>query len=126
MLFLVKRSWHSGLAALALLTLLGLGLRHILADVPPLEVSGISLALGGGLFLALLVSDITVHGLLSLLIGQRYGGRLRELAAPGRPSRFRQARSSAMPPSTKKTENAQRSRPGDPSWPIPGRIGHIP
>jgi membrane protease YdiL (CAAX protease family) len=79
MLFLVKRSWRSGMVALGLLTALGVVLRYLLPVVPPLGVSWQALLFGIILFMAIFASDVTVHALLVLLFGVGYRARHREL-----------------------------------------------
>jgi membrane protease YdiL (CAAX protease family) len=80
MLFLVKRSVRWGLAALLGLVLLGVGLRSVIPDAPPFQPSALGLLGGVGLFLAILTSDILIHGVLCLVLGDRYRARHRELA----------------------------------------------
>jgi membrane protease YdiL (CAAX protease family) len=81
MLFLLKRTWLGGLAGLALFAALGLGLRHLLRDVPPIAASGRNLLLGVAVVAGVLFSDLSLHGLFCLVIGERYRSRHRELAA---------------------------------------------
>jgi membrane protease YdiL (CAAX protease family) len=81
MLFLLKRTWLGGLAGLALFAALGLALRHVLPDVPPIDPSGHNVLLGVAVVGAVLVSDGTLHGLFCLVFGERYRSRHRELAA---------------------------------------------
>jgi membrane protease YdiL (CAAX protease family) len=80
MLFLLKRTWSGGLAGLALFAALGLALRHVLPDVPPSDLSGRNGLLGVAVVGAVLVSDVTIHGLSCLAFGERYRRRHRELA----------------------------------------------
>jgi membrane protease YdiL (CAAX protease family) len=81
MLFLLKRTWLGGLAGLVLLALLGLGLRHLLPDPPPIEPSGHNLLLGVAVVGGVLLSDVSLHGLFCLVFGDTYRRRHRELAA---------------------------------------------
>lgn len=80
MLFLVKRHWLSGLMTLLTFTALGLSLRALLPDVPPLTVSGRTVAIGLGVFAMLACSDMLIHGLLLVLFGERYRQRYLALA----------------------------------------------
>jgi membrane protease YdiL (CAAX protease family) len=80
MLFLLKRTWPGGLAGLASLALLGLVLRHLLPAVPPIDPSWQNVLLGVGVVGAVLMSDVTLHGLFCLLFGATYRHRHRELA----------------------------------------------
>ncbi|HEX5271931.1 MAG TPA: CPBP family intramembrane glutamic endopeptidase [Gemmataceae bacterium] len=81
MLFLLKRTWPGALAGLAVLAALGLALRHLLADVPPINPSGRNTFVGVAVVGAVLASDVTLHGLFCLVFGERYRVRHRELAA---------------------------------------------
>jgi membrane protease YdiL (CAAX protease family) len=81
MLFLVKRTWPTGLMALGVLVLLGACLRHFLDNVPPLQLTVPTGFLAVTAFLGLLTSDLLVHGALCLFLGNRYRGRHRELLA---------------------------------------------
>jgi membrane protease YdiL (CAAX protease family) len=80
MLFLLKRRWQTALAGLAVLAALGLGLRGLLRDVPPLGFSAEAVLLGAGVFAAVLASDVALHGLFCLGFGAAYRRRHRELA----------------------------------------------
>ena len=80
MLFLLKRTWPGGLAGLALFALLGLALRHVLGDVPPVDPSWRNLLLGVAVVGVVLVSDVSLHGLFCLAFGEAYRRRHRELA----------------------------------------------
>jgi membrane protease YdiL (CAAX protease family) len=80
MLFLLKRTWPGGLAGLAVLALLGLVLRHVLGDVPPIDPSWPNALRGVAVVGAVLVSDVSLHGLFCLVFGQAYRRRHRELA----------------------------------------------
>jgi membrane protease YdiL (CAAX protease family) len=81
MLFLIKRTWPGGLAGLVFLGLLGLVLRHFLPDVPPIAPSWQALLLGFAVLGIVLLSDLSLHGLLLLLFGEAYRRRHQELAA---------------------------------------------
>jgi membrane protease YdiL (CAAX protease family) len=81
MLFLLKRTVFGSLAALAVLALLGLGLRAVspgplpaLAFTPEAALAGLVVVAGG------LVGDGLIHGVLWLLFRERYLARYRELA----------------------------------------------
>ena len=80
MLFLLKRTWPSALAALAVLVALGTGLRCLVPAPTPFDFSPVNLAIGVAVFAAVLASDGFVHGLL-LRFGDRYWQRYQELAA---------------------------------------------
>lgn len=80
MLFLLKRTWPGGLAGLAVLALLGLGLRRLVPDPPPWQLSPRTAGLGLAVFALVLCSDGLLHGLLLLLGGARYRRLHRELA----------------------------------------------
>ena len=80
MLFLLKRTWPGGLAGLAFFALLGLALRYVLDDVPPIALSWHNVLLGVAVVGAVLVSDVSLHGLFCLVFGQAYRRRHRELA----------------------------------------------
>jgi membrane protease YdiL (CAAX protease family) len=80
MLFLLKRTWPGGLAGLAFLTLLGLALRHVLGDVPPVDPSWQNVLLGVAVVSGVLASDVSLHGLFCLVFGKAYRRRHRELA----------------------------------------------
>jgi membrane protease YdiL (CAAX protease family) len=81
MLFVLKRTWLGGLAGLALFAALGLALRHLLDDVPPVGLSCHNVLLGVGVVGAVLASDVSLHGVLCLVFGEPYHRRHRELAA---------------------------------------------
>ena len=72
MLFLLKRTWPGGLVGLAGLALLGLGLRRLVPEPPPLRLAPRTAALGLAVFALVLCSDGLLHGLLLLLGGERY------------------------------------------------------
>ena len=81
MLFILKRTWAGGLIGLAVLAVLGLGLRRLLgtgAGATPLPSA---LVLGGAAFAVILSSDVLLHGLLLLGFGEPYRRRYRDLAA---------------------------------------------
>ncbi len=88
MLFLLKRTWLGGLAGLALFAAPGLVLRLLLPDVPPLRPSAQRTLLGVAVVGMVLVSDVSIHGLLCLAFGERYRTRHRELAAVFRGQTF--------------------------------------
>jgi membrane protease YdiL (CAAX protease family) len=79
MLFVVKRTWIGGLAGLMLFAALGLCLRHVLPDVPPVEPSWDNVLRGVAVVGGVLVSDVSLHGLLLLGFGEPYRRRHREL-----------------------------------------------
>jgi membrane protease YdiL (CAAX protease family) len=81
MLFLLKRTWPPSLAALAVLTLLGLALRTLLSDPTPSGFSFQSALLGIAVVAIVLASDATLHGMLIVCFGESYRRRHRELAA---------------------------------------------
>src|SRR5438552_7243135 len=81
MLFLLKRRWQTALAGLAVLVALGLGLRRLLPEAPPLDFSAEAVLLGVGVFAAVLCSDVILHGLFCLVFGSPYRRRHREFAA---------------------------------------------
>ncbi len=81
MLFLLKRTCLGGLVGLACLAALGLGLRHLLPAVPPIEPSWHNVLLGVAVVGAVLFSDVSLHGLFCLVFGATYRRRHRELAA---------------------------------------------
>jgi membrane protease YdiL (CAAX protease family) len=81
MLFLLKRTWAGGLVGLALLALLGLGLRHVLGAVPPVDPSWPNVLRGAAVVGAVLASDVSLHGAFCLVFGEPYRRRHRELAA---------------------------------------------
>jgi membrane protease YdiL (CAAX protease family) len=80
MLFVLKRTWPGGLGGLAFFALLGLALRHVLDGVPPINPSWRNLLLGVAVVGAVLVGDVSLHGLFCLVFGQAYRRRHRELA----------------------------------------------
>ncbi|HKI37137.1 MAG TPA: CPBP family glutamic-type intramembrane protease [Gemmataceae bacterium] len=80
MLFLLKRTWLGGLAGLAFFALLGLGLRHLLPEPPPIDPSWRNCLLGVAVVGAVLFSDLSLHGLFCLAFGAAYRRRHRELA----------------------------------------------
>src|SRR5262245_6706905 len=80
MLFLLKRHWQSSLAALFILTLLGLALRFWLDEGPAFACSADHVDLGVGVLAFVLASDVTLHGLFCISFGERYRRRHRELA----------------------------------------------
>jgi membrane protease YdiL (CAAX protease family) len=80
MLFLLKRTWPGGLAGLAFLALLGLTLRHVLGNVPPIDPSWQNILLGVAVVGGVLASDVSLHGLFCLLFGEAYRWRHRELS----------------------------------------------
>jgi membrane protease YdiL (CAAX protease family) len=81
MLFLLKRNWPTALAALAVLTLLGLGVRSLLNKPTPYAFSLQSVMLGVAVVGMVLASDVTLHGLFLGCFGETYRRRHRELAA---------------------------------------------
>jgi membrane protease YdiL (CAAX protease family) len=81
MLFRLKRSWPTALAALAVLAGVGWALRLLLGGGPALSFSPTAVLVGFVAFGAVLVSDVTIHGLLLLLFGESYLSRHRELVA---------------------------------------------
>jgi membrane protease YdiL (CAAX protease family) len=81
MLFRLKRTWPAALAALVVLATSGWSLRLLFGTGPALTLSSTMLLTGVVVFGAVLVSDVTIHGLLLLLFGDRYLFRHRELAA---------------------------------------------
>jgi membrane protease YdiL (CAAX protease family) len=56
-------------------------LRQLLPAVPPIDPSWHNVLLGVGVVGAVLVSDVSLHGLFCLVFGERYRRRHRELAA---------------------------------------------
>jgi membrane protease YdiL (CAAX protease family) len=81
MLFLLKRRWDTSLAALLVLTAVGLGLRGLAPNRPPFDLSLHTIAIGIGVCTAVLASDVLLHGLLTMTFGERYLRRQRELMA---------------------------------------------
>jgi membrane protease YdiL (CAAX protease family) len=80
MLFLLKRHWTGGLLGLTILVLLGVGLRLLLRDGPPVTPSLTAALLGVAAFAVVLTSDVTLHGLFLAVFGAPYRRRHRELA----------------------------------------------
>jgi len=81
MLFLLKRQWSTALLGLAVLGLLGVGIRLSFVTGPDLGVSPRTALLGLGLLAVILASDGIIHVSLSLGFGERYLARYRDLAA---------------------------------------------
>lgn len=81
MLFRLKRTWPAALVALVVLAAVGWSLRLLFDNGPALTLSVTMLLTGVVAFAAVLVSDVTIHGVLILLFGERYLSRHRELAA---------------------------------------------
>jgi membrane protease YdiL (CAAX protease family) len=81
MLFLLKRTWAGALGGLAVLAVVGLGLRFLLGVGPPVQLSWRDFGLGVLVFAGLLGSDGLLHGLFCLFFGEKYRRRYRELAA---------------------------------------------
>jgi membrane protease YdiL (CAAX protease family) len=79
MLFLLKRTWGSALLGLLVLVVLGLSLRAGLSAGPPFAPSVYHVAIGLGVFVVVLASDILLHTLFSRLFGDAYRRRHREL-----------------------------------------------
>jgi membrane protease YdiL (CAAX protease family) len=80
MLFLLKRTWKTGLIALLVLAGLGLALRSLLGAGAPLTITLGTALLGVGVFAGVLCSDLLLHGVFQLLFGQLYRQRYQELA----------------------------------------------
>jgi membrane protease YdiL (CAAX protease family) len=80
MLFLLKRRWTGGLLGLAVLALLGVGLRLLLGTGPPVTPSPGAALLGVAAFAVVVTSDVTLHGLFLAVFGAPYRRRHRELA----------------------------------------------
>ena len=88
MLFLLKRTWRAALAGFVLLTLLGLALRQVAPAPLELTISLADVGWGAVVVGCVLISDGTIHGLLTLLAGERYQRRYRELAGLFRSQTF--------------------------------------
>jgi hypothetical protein len=88
MFFLLKRTVAGGLAGLAVLLLLGLALRAVVPDVPPVNLTASALLTGLAALAVVLVSDATIHLGLILLFGGSYRRRYRELAGVFRRQNF--------------------------------------
>ncbi len=80
MLFLLKRRASTALAGLAILALIGLGLRSLLTTGPDYGVSFRNLLLGVVLFLLILASDGLIHFFLSRFFEAGYRLRYADLA----------------------------------------------
>ncbi len=80
MLFLLKRTWGSALLGLLVLAVLALSLQAWLGTGPPFALSVYHVVIGLGVFVAVLASDILLHILFSLVFGDAYRSRHRELA----------------------------------------------
>jgi len=82
MLFLLKRSLAVSLPALAVLVLLGLGLRQVVPSPTPFEFTpALRLVLTGAAICGVvLCSDALIHGVLWLLFGDWYLQRYEKLA----------------------------------------------
>jgi membrane protease YdiL (CAAX protease family) len=80
MLFLLKRTWPTALAALVVLAAVGLGLRQFLPVVPPIRATPTAFLLGFATVGGVLVSDALIHGLAWLIFRESYLRRYRELA----------------------------------------------
>jgi membrane protease YdiL (CAAX protease family) len=81
MLFLLKRTWPTALAALAVLAAVGFGLRHFLSDVSPIDPTPGAFLRGLAVVAAVLCSDSLIHGLCWLVFREPYLRRYRELAS---------------------------------------------
>jgi membrane protease YdiL (CAAX protease family) len=82
MFFLLKRTVHTALGALLLLTALGWALRQPRGDhATPLLFTPWLVLLGIGVCGVVLVSDVLIHGTLLFVFGDAYRKRLVELAA---------------------------------------------
>jgi membrane protease YdiL (CAAX protease family) len=79
MLFLLKKRFVPAAAGLAVLTAIGLSLRAWLTGVP-IGFTPAALGIGVLVFLAVLLSDGTIHGLLLLIWGKEYRRRHHALA----------------------------------------------
>src|SRR5437764_2634525 len=79
MLFLAKRSVIGALAGLLVCALLGVGLRAVVPDPPPLELSFETVRLGILVVGLVLCSDALIHGALFLFFGEKYLRLHREL-----------------------------------------------
>jgi membrane protease YdiL (CAAX protease family) len=80
MLFLIKRDWTGGLLGLVVLAVLGVGLRLLLRDGPPVSPSLTAALLGVAAFAVVVTSDVMLHGLFLVVFGAPYRRRHRELA----------------------------------------------
>jgi hypothetical protein len=81
MLFLLKKTVLSALAALAILAALGVGLRLLAGpDQPSVQFTSEFVLLGLAVCGVVLVSDALIHGGLRLIFGEPYLRRYRELA----------------------------------------------
>lgn len=80
MLFLLKRTWYGGLCGLVVLALLGFGARQLVPSPLALELSLEDVRWGVFAVALVLVSDGLIHGLLVLLLGERYRRKHTELA----------------------------------------------
>src|SRR5437016_3521608 len=80
MLFLLKRTWRTGLIALIILTGLGLILRLLGGEGPPLAMSPRTALFGVGVFVGVLGSDLLLHGLFQVTFGESYRKRYEGLA----------------------------------------------
>jgi membrane protease YdiL (CAAX protease family) len=80
MLFLLKRRWRPALVGLAALATLGLGLRRLVPDPPPVKFSATAVWLGIATFCAVALCDGLLHGLFCLFSGRSYRERFQELA----------------------------------------------
>jgi membrane protease YdiL (CAAX protease family) len=78
MLFILKRHWTTALIGLAALSLVGVALRALRSGAPMAPTAHAAL-LGLAALGIILLSDVTLHGLLCLLWGQEYRQRHREL-----------------------------------------------
>lgn len=81
MLFLLKRTWPTALISLLVLVAAGFSFRTLFDIGPPLGISAAAIGLGVLVFSAVLVSDVTLHGLFCLIFGDAYRRKHRELAA---------------------------------------------
>jgi membrane protease YdiL (CAAX protease family) len=79
MLFLLKRHWTSGLLGLAILALLGIALRSLFHDGPPVTPTLTAALLGAAAFAVVVSSDVALHGLFLVVFGAPYRRRHREL-----------------------------------------------
>ncbi|MCI0465232.1 MAG: CPBP family intramembrane metalloprotease [Gemmataceae bacterium] len=81
MLFLLKRTWVTGLIALAVLSAFGISLRSLRGDAPPLAISPRTALLGVAVWIGVLGSDLLLHSFFRVTFGEPYRRRYRELAA---------------------------------------------
>ena len=79
MLFILKRHGTSALLGLALLSLIGLGVRWFELG-PPVGLSPRAVWLGFAVVAVVFVSDLAIHGLLYVFWGAEYRHRHRQLA----------------------------------------------